>query len=308
MCKALAKVQADVHRTCMHPRYKKIFTYLVVFASTLMLAWVLPNRHLPMWQWWAEAIAYSGLFALLVWLSCRLLRSGRSAGETALTALFLLFFLPRGGGLVNLSMDSVTYLASQCMVPFFIGQYVRIRRRDYGHIYALMILMGIFCSYTHDGIAIPLCGGFLWMSWLTREQFFKRACWPMVIGFCIGTGLCVWQALSSGRLVLPIGLDQTISQTTRALQTLWDTKIFLLSLVLTAWLTVNRWGRQLLLRVLREQMLLSLCALFSLFTMPFAPLGLDQAVEGVCFFCLYWTLLLLRQLADRYYYKFPSQE
>ncbi|MDY3892081.1 MAG: hypothetical protein SOZ26_06100, partial [Bacteroidaceae bacterium] len=209
-------------------RYKKILTYLVVFASTLLLAWILPNRHLPMWQWWLEAIVYSGLFALLVWLSCRLVRSGRGAGETAITALFLLFFLPRGGGLVNLSIESVTYLASQCMVPFFIGQYMRIRRRDYGHIYVLMILMGIFCSYTHDGIAIPLCGGFLWMSWLTREEFFKRACWPMVIGFCIGTGLCLWQALSTGRIVFPSGLDQTISQTTLALQTLWDTKIFLL--------------------------------------------------------------------------------
>ena len=167
--------------------------------------------------------------------------------------------------------------------------------------------MGIFCSYTHDGIAIPLCGGFLWMSWLTREEFFKRACWPMVIGFCIGTGLCLWQALSTGRIVFPSGLDQTISQTTLALQTLWDTKIFLLSLFLTAWLTVNRWGRQLLLHVFRQQMLLSLCTLFSLFTMPFAPLGLEQAVDGVCFFCLFWTLLLLRQLADRYYYKPQSK-
>ena len=138
----------------MHLRYKKILTYLVVFASTLLLAWILPNRHLPMWQWWLEAIVYSGLFALLVWLSCRLVRSGRGAGETAITALFLLFFLPRGGGLVNLSIESVTYLASQCMVPFFIGQYMRIRRRDYGHIYVLMILMGIFCSYTHDAMDV----------------------------------------------------------------------------------------------------------------------------------------------------------
>ncbi len=310
LCRCARQLTQDLahaQRANMHLRYKKILTYLVVFASTLLLAWILPNRHLPMWQWWLEAIVYSGLFALLVWLSCRLVRSGRGAGETAITALFLLFFLPRGGGLVNLSIESVTYLASQCMVPFFIGQYMRIRRRDYGHIYVLMILMGIFCSYTHDGIAIPLCGGFLWMSWLTREEFFKRACWPMVIGFCIGTGLCLWQALSTGRIVFPSGLDQTISQTTLALQTLWDTKIFLLSLFLTAWLTVNRWGRQLLLHVFRQQMLLSLCTLFSLFTMPFAPLGLEQAVDGVCFFCLFWTLLLLRQLADRYYYKPQSK-
>ena len=290
--------------TIMHTDYKKILTYVAVFAATALLAWVLPHRHMLMWRLWALILTYSGLFTLLVWLSCRLVRSGRNAGETAVTALFLLFFLPRGGGLLRLDADSVVYLASQCMVPFFIGQYMRIRRRDYGHIYALMLLMGIFCSYTHDGIAIPLCGGFLWMSWLTRSHFFQRACWPMVIGFSIGTGLCVWQALSAGDFAPPTDLSQTISRTALVLQTLWDTKVFLLSLALTMWLAVNHWGRHLLVRVLRRHMLLSLCTLFSLFTLPFAPLGLDKAAEGVCFFCLYWSLLLVKPLAGRYYHKY----
>lgn len=291
----------------MHTDYRKIFTYVAVFAVTALLAWVLPHRHMLMWRLWAVVLSYASLFTLLVWLCCRLVRSGRRPEEIALTAFFLLFFLPRGAGLLTLDAESVLYLASQCMVPFFIGQYVRIRRRDYGHIYVLMLLMGIFCSYTHDGIAIPLCGGFLWMSWLTRSHFFQRACWPMVIGFCIGTGLCVGQALTSGRFVPPTGLSQTISQTTLALQTLWDTKVFLLALGLTTWLAVNRWGRRLLLRVLRRHMLLSLCTLFSLCTLPFAPLGLDKAAEGVYFFCLIWTLLILRQLADKFYYKSTSK-
>ena len=230
----------------MHTDYRKIFTYVAVFAVTALLAWVLPHRHMLMWRLWAVVLSYASLFTLLVWLCCRLVRSGRRPEEIAL-------------------------------------------------------------SYTHDGIAIPLCGGFLWMSWLTRSHFFQRACWPMVIGFCIGTGLCVGQALTSGRFVPPTGLSQTISQTTLALQTLWDTKVFLLALGLTTWLAVNRWGRRLLLRVLRRHMLLSLCTLFSLCTLPFAPLGLDKAAEGVCFFCLIWTLLILRQLADKFYYKSTSK-
>lgn len=286
----------------MHIDYKKALTYMAVFAATSLLAWLLPHRHMALWRLWVVIASYSGLFTLLVWLTCRLVRSGRNAGETAVTALFLLLFLPRGGGFLSLDARSVAHLASQCMVPFFIGQYMRIRRRDYGHIYALMLLMGVFCSYTHDGIAIPLCGGFLCMSWLTRGHFFQRACWPMVIGFCIGTGLCVWQALSAGRFSPPSDLSQTLSQTALVLQTLWDTKVFLLGLALTTWLAVHRWGRRLLVRVLRRHILLSLCTLFSLCTLPFAPLGLDKAAEGVCFFCLYWTLLLLRQLADLYYY------
>lgn len=287
--------------------YKKILTYALVFASTLLLVWLLPHRHMVMWRLWAILISYASLFTLLVWLSCRLTCAGDRPEGIGLTALFLLLFLPRGAGPLTLDAGSVVYLASQCMVPFFIGQYVRIRRRDYGHIYALMLLMGIFCSYTHDGIAIPLCGGFLWMSWLTRSHFFQRACWPMVIGFCIGTGLCVWQAMSTGLFAPPSDLSQTFSRTSLALQTLWDTKIFVLALSLTMWLAVNRWGRRLLVRTLRRHLLLSLCTLFSLFTLPFAPLGLDKAEEGVCFFCLFWTLLLLRQLADKYYYKSVRQ-
>lgn len=291
----------------MHTDYKKILAYASVFACTFLLAWLLPHRHMVMWRLWVLLLSYASLFTLLVWLSCRLTRAGGRAWGIALTAFFLLFFLPRGTGLLRIDVDSVQYLASQCMVPFFIGQYVRIRRRDYGHIYALMLLMGIFCSYTHDGIAIPLCGGFLWMSWLTRSHFFQRACWPMVIGFCIGTGLCVWQALSTGRFVPPSDLSQTFSRTTLVLHTLWDTKIFLLALSLTMWLAVHHWGRRMLVRTLRRHLLLSLCTLFSLFTLPFAPLGLDKAEEGVCFFCLFWALLLSRQLADKYYYKYTRQ-
>lgn len=286
----------------MH-KYKKYITYAVIFGITLFMEWLLPHCHMAMWRLWVLLISYSLLFTLLVWLSCRLIRIDGRSMEISLTAVFLFLFLPRGSGLLNLDIDSVASLASQCMVPFFIGQYMRIRRRDYGHIYALMLLMGIFCSYTHDGIAIPLCASFLWMSWLTRRYFFQRACWPMVIGFCLGTGLCIWQALSTGVMNSPLVFGDTLSQTTLALQTLWDTKIFLLAAVLTTWLGVNRWGRCILARTLRRHMLLSFCALFSLCTLPFAPLGLDKAAEGVCFFCLFWTLLLLRQLANKYYYK-----
>ena len=79
--------------------------------------------------------------------------------------------------------------------------------------------------------------------------------------------------------------------------------VFLLSVGLTAWLSVSRWGRQMLLANFREHTLLACCAMFSYCTLPFAPLGLENAVAGVCFFCMFWVLILVKSLTDKFYYR-----
>ncbi len=242
------------------------------------------------------------LFTLLVFLSCRLVGTGWRVEGVVCTALFLIFFSPGVSKFLSRDVNAVVELGSQCIVPFFISQYNAVSQKDFKRIYVLMLLMGIFCSYTHDGITIPLCAGFLWMSLVNRSRFFRTACWPMVTGFLIGTGLSVWNAYYKGTNGAPSDLEQTISLTTRALQTLWDTKIFLFSVGLTAYLSVSRWGRRLLLDNFRKYTLLACCAMFSYCTLPFAPLGLDNAVTGVCFFCMLWTLILVKSLAYKFYY------
>ena len=42
--------------------------------------------------------------------------------------------------------------------------------------------------------------------------------------------------------------------------------------------------------------LLCCCAMLSFCVLPFAPLGIDNAVTGVCFFCMYWMLILMNGL------------
>ena len=242
------------------------------------------------------------LFTLLVWLSTQLIGTGQKVESVIFTALFLLFFYPGITNFLSCDVEAVISLSSQCIVPFFIGQYNRVSHRDFRRVYVLMLLMGIFCSYTHDGITIPLCAAFLWLSFLSRSRFFRTACWPMVIGFIIGTGLSIWNAHRLGLSSMPSNLAGTISQTSTALQTLWDTKIFLLSVGLTAWLSVSRWGRQMLIANFREHTLLACCAMFSYCTLPFAPLGLENAVTGVCFFCIFWVLILVKSLTDKFYY------
>ena len=125
----------------------------------------------------------------------------------------------------------------------------------------------------------------------------------MVIGFVIGTGLSIWKAHRTGVSSVPSNLAGTISQTSTALQILWNAKVFLLSVGLTAWLSVSRWGRQMLLANFREHTLLACCAMFSYCTLPFAPLGLENAVAGVCFFCMFWVLILVKSLTDKFYYR-----
>ena len=55
-----------------------------------------------------------------------------------------------------------------------------------------------------------------------------------------------------------------------------------------------------ILYIARRHYVLTLCGLFSLFTLPFAPLGIDNAVTGVCFFSMFWLLFLCQHLAEKY--------
>ena len=248
---------------------KIIATYLGILGVMMFLLAVLPFQHAITPTDRLLVFVSALLFTLLVWLSTKLIGTGQEVESVVFTALFILFFYPDITNFLSCDLEAVISLSSQCIVPFFIGQYNRVSQRNFQRIYVLMLLMGIFCSYTHDGITIPLCAGFLWLSFLNRDRFFRTACW----------------------------------QTSTALQILWNAKVFLLSVGLTAWLSVSRWGRQMLLANFREHTLLACCAMFSYCTLPFAPLGLENAVAGVCFFCMFWVLILVKSLTDKFYYR-----
>ncbi|MCR4920600.1 MAG: hypothetical protein K5945_02685 [Bacteroidaceae bacterium] len=236
------------------------------------------------------------LFTLLVYLSATMADTGNRPVEVLGTALFLLIFFPGVENFFARDEEAMLELSSQCIVPFFITQYKRVSQRDYRHVYALMLLMGIFCSYTHDGITLPLCGSFLWIAFLNRDTFFKTACWPMVIGFLIGTVLSIWHHLNTGEGDMPDGLEGMLTRTGETLLLLWNTKVFLCSVALTSYLSIRRRGRRLLVKKFHEHTLLCCCAMLSFCVLPFAPLGIDNAVTGVCFFCMYWMLILAKSL------------
>ena len=82
---------------------------------------------------------------------------------------------------------------------------------------------------------------------------------------------------------------------------LWDTKIFVLAAGLTFWLSTTSWGRKDLLRTLRRQRLIAYSLLFALSSVPFAPLGIENTVTGVCFFAMLWALLLFQGLERHYF-------
>lgn len=270
--------------------------YLIISGMTVLMLAFVPVQGGSETLAWPLILSQTLLFVLLVGLSARLIGWHDRVEGLVMTALFLLIFLPTSELLFRRDFESLIALASQCIVPFFIGQYNRIRPLPFHRWYTLMLLMGIFCSYTHNGITIPLCSSFVWMAYRNRDRFFRTACWPMVIGFVIGTGLSIWK----NRVADPSSEDSYLgalsSHTAQALVILWDTKIFIPAIGLTAYLSANRWGRKLVRRVAEEHTLLSACVVFSFCTMPFAPLGLDNAIQGVCFFCMYWTLILGKEL------------
>lgn len=276
----------------------RVLTYIVIFVLSVLLFMTIPLKAHITWQTFLIALLSALLYTLLVFLSCRLLGISHPEG-TASAGVFMLFFLPNSESFMSRDTDALLSLCSQCIVPFFISQYQRVSKKDFKRVYILMLLMGIFCSYTHNGITIPLCTGFLWLWYTHRKKFFRTACWPMVVGFVIGTSVSIAQAVTEGTSGTTADLQKSISQTTMALRTLWDTKVFLIAVGLSVYLSISKWGRGILLECAKRHQLLASCLAFSFCTLPFAPLGLDNAVTGVCFFCMYWVLILAKPLAVR---------
>ena len=239
------------------------------------------------------------LFTLFVGLTARLARTNRTVLGILLTAVFILFFCPGEEVFFDRDEAALTELASQCIAPFFISQYMRVSHKDFHRWYLLMFLMGIFCSYTHNGITIPLCCSFVWLAFQRHDRFFRLACWPMVIGVIIGTGLSIYQRWDDS-LTMETDFQGISSVTSIALKTLWDTKVFVITLVLSAYLLSLKNGRKRLTHIIRRHYVISLCTFMSLLTLPFAPLGIENAVTGVCFFSMLWLLFLCQYLVAEY--------
>ena len=191
-------------------------TYLAVFLIILSVLAFLPKTGGYIWQPEIINPLSALLFTLLVYLTGHIARSAQSATGILCTAMFVLLFCPDSHEFFNRDETAVMTLSSTCIVPFFISQYTRISNKNLKKGYFLMLLMGIFCSYTHDSITIPLCASFLTLSYLQRDRLFRLACWPMVIGFAIGTTLCLlqstfWKQSSWSDLTACLPKRQTVS-------------------------------------------------------------------------------------------------
>lgn len=274
---------------------KTRITYLVIFFLMLSALSLLPKTGGYIWQPELINPLSAMLFTLLVFLTERIAKTTETPLGIICTAFFILFFCPDSPDFFNRDETAIMQLSSVCIVPFFISQYTRISTKNFKYGYLLMLLMGIFCSYTHNSITIPLCASFLTLSYLQRNRLFRLACWPMVIGFVIGTTFAVlrstyWDPQSWS------SLTALSSQTANGFIQLWNTKVFIFAIFLTIYFISSRKGRRTLLHIFSEQKLLTYCLLYSFCAVPFAPLGIENTIDGVCFFCMFWSLFLFQHL------------
>ena len=214
-------------------------TYLAVFLIILSVLAFLPKTGGYIWQPEIINPLSALLFTLLVYLTGHIARSAQSATGILCTAMFVLLFCPDSHEFFNRDETAVMTLSSTCIVPFFISQYTRISNKNFKYGYFLMLLMGIFCSYTHDSITIPLCASFLTLSYLQRDRLFRLACWPMVIGFAIGTTLCLLQS-TFWKQSSWSDLNALSSQTADGFTQLWETKVFMFATLLTIYFLSSR--------------------------------------------------------------------
>lgn len=276
----------------------RTLTYLLIFLFVCLMLAVLPKTGVYVWDPRIIVPATAAMFTLLVWLVARFIGTDRTVVELLVTATFILLFAPGASMFFARDESAILELGSQCIVPFFLSQYTRISRKNFRKAYALMLLMGIFCSFTHDGITLPLCLAFLLLAWQRRSEFFRLACWPMVAGWLIGT---ILQFATRDNLPdLRPDLQALTSRSAMVLSLLWDTKIFVLSAGVTLWFTTTHWGRRELRFAFRRNRLIAYSLVFALSCVPFAPLGIDDAVVGVCFFAMLWSMLLFKGLERRY--------
>lgn len=274
---------------------KTVFIYILIFVCIFLLLTFVPKIGGYIWQ--PEIIngISAMLLTLLIFLVGKIADTSKTLTGILGTAIFTLLFCPKSQMFFYRDEQAIIELTSVCIVPFFISQYNRISTKNFTYGYFIMLLMGIFCSYTHDGITIPLCLSFLLLSYLQRKQFFRLACWPMVIGFAIGTTLSLlnsnyltWDSFGDFQLLT--------TQTANAFMQLWETKVFIFATLLSLYYLLSRRRRKRLWSIFKQHRLLSFCLLFSVCTVPFAPLGMDNAIQGVCFFCMFWVLFLFHDI------------
>ena len=269
----------------------KTLTYLLVMLVMCLVMALWPTTSFVVWEPRFIVPVTAALFVLLVWLVARFLGTDQTPFDILVTATLLILFAPNSSLFFSQDEEAIIELSSQCIVPFFLSQYNRIRSKDFRRVYVLMLLMGIFCSFTHDGITLPLCLSFLLLAWQRRAEVLHRACWPMMAGWLIGT---ILQFLSRGHMPsLAPDIVGLTSRTALIFGLLWDTKVFVLVTLLSAWFSTTVWGRSELRRAWRRNRLVAYSLAFALFTVPFAPLGIDNAVTSVCFFAMLWGMLLL---------------
>ena len=298
---------ASTQRNAMKKEHiQSIYTRMLSYLFIALLIYT-SARHLSRFQPFiltpdAFQVSATLLFLLLVYLTSRLARTDKTGLGVLCTGLFIILFNPGMDMCMVGDEEGLMELGSQCMVPFFMMQYARVRTKDFSYGYFLMFLMGIFCSYTHNGVAIPLCACFLWITWRHRERFFKMACWPMVIGFVIGTSLSIFTTQDRST-TLPEQFMNMSTTTWKALATLWDTKVFVLSVVATAYLLNSQGGRDMMRHMVRRHYAVCVCMAFSILSLPLAPLGINNAVTGVCFFCMFWLLFITKYMVEKHFGK-----
>lgn len=277
---------------------RTILTYISIFLTMIISLALLPKQGGFIWQPEFIITLSALLFTLLVYLVGHIAQTTNTITGIIGTAVFILLFCPGSYKFFYRDETAIMELFSICIVPFFISQYNRISTKDFKYGYFLMLLMGIFCSYTHDSITIPLCLSFLMLSYLQRKRLFRLACWPMVIGFVIGTTFAILKSSYFNFTILP-NWHMLSKHTTNGIIQLWETKVFIFAALTTIYFMTSRQRRKSLIYIFHRQKLLTYCLLFSFCAIPFAPLGLDNAISGVSFFCMFWVLILCHNLSEQ---------
>ena len=197
---------------------------------------------------------------------------------------------------------SINYLWTGVIILYFISLYSKLREKEFNVKYLPLILPGILIGWTHEGASVPLGASLFFISLYNIKSVFKKAYWPLVLGFGIG---CIVVVLSPGILSRMENKNQTISLIQRIpvflnyLYLQFRISYVLLFAIVTAFV----YDRKKLLFIIKENMLIVLSYIFALGSVFAGGEYSMRAIIWIEFYALLFLLLFTKYNFFRFKFK-----
>ena len=115
------------------------------------------------------------------------------------SSIVVLLLFPAFNDTVLWMTGSINYMWSSAFVCVFLFFIIRNRETPIKPIYLVYSILCLLIGWTHEGITFPLALSLIVYMCITYKTIYKRAVFPLMMGFVIGALLCAFSPATIGR-------------------------------------------------------------------------------------------------------------